>query len=82
MRTTPTVKQSLIPVVLRRKYGIKKGTPIDISEEKGRLILQPITREFVNGLRGRFKRSKLVEALEAERARDKEREDAKFARFR
>ena len=82
MRTTATVKgQILIPVVLRRKYGIKKGTPIDISEEDGRIVLRPIT-DYIDRLYGRFKGSRLVEALEVERARDKEREDAKFARFR
>ncbi len=83
MRTTATVKgQVLIPVALRRKYGIKKGTTIDISDEDGRIVLRPITRQYIDGLYGRFKGFKLVEALEAERARENAREEAEIARFR
>ena len=38
MHTKATVKgQVLIPVALRRKYGIKKGTRISITEEKAAL---------------------------------------------
>ncbi len=62
--------------------GIKKGTRIDISDEDGRIVLRPITRDFIDSLYGRFKGSKLVEALEADRARENAREEAKIARFR
>lgn len=79
METYATVKgQIVIPVELRRKYGIKAGTKIHIFEEHGRIVLQPVTPEFVRSVRGMFKGSGALKVLEEERRRDREREDAKF----
>ena len=76
MQTIATTKgQIVIPAPLRRKYGIKKGTRIHISEENGRIILQPITPDLVRRLRGSLKGSGILQSLMAERARDLERED-------
>ena len=44
--------QLVIPAPLRRRLGIKKGTRIAFTEDDGRLIVQPVTREFIRGLRG------------------------------
>ncbi len=37
---------------LRRRLGIKKGTLVSFAEDNGRIIVQPVTREFIRGLRG------------------------------
>jgi AbrB family looped-hinge helix DNA binding protein len=47
-----TKGQLVIPVRLRRRFGIKKGTLVSFAEDKGRIIVQPVTREFIRGLRG------------------------------
>lgn len=81
METTATVKgQVVIPSSVRRKLGIKTGTRIqvELDEANARIILKPITREYIHSLRGMFKGSGLVKELEASRARDREREDKKF----
>ncbi len=53
---TVTVKgQVVIPSKLRRKFGIRKGTQVVFVEEDHRLILQPLTAEFIRSLRGSLK---------------------------
>ncbi|MGH9432247.1 MAG: AbrB/MazE/SpoVT family DNA-binding domain-containing protein [Terriglobia bacterium] len=47
--------QLVIPARLRRRFGIKKGTLIAFMEDDGRMLLQPVTREFIRGLRGSLK---------------------------
>jgi AbrB family looped-hinge helix DNA binding protein len=47
--------QLVIPARLRRRLGIKKGTLISFREDAGRIILQPVTREFIRSLRGSLK---------------------------
>ena len=71
--TTATVKgQVLIPAPLRRKYGIKKGTRIFVTEEDGRIILEPITREYIRSLRGCLKGTGALEELMADRQRERD----------
>ncbi|NCO33912.1 MAG: AbrB/MazE/SpoVT family DNA-binding domain-containing protein [Armatimonadetes bacterium] len=75
METTATVKgQIVIPSSLRRKFGIKEGTRIQIAadEKNQRIILTPITREYVHSLRGTYKGKGLVKALMAEKQRERE----------
>jgi len=73
MVTVATTKgRIVIPASLRRKYGIKCGTRIYIYEDDGRIIVQPITREYVRKLRGSFKGSGTLKVLTAERARERE----------
>ena len=50
-----TKGQLVIPARLRRRLGIKKGTRITFAEDAGGMILQPVTREFIRGLRGSLK---------------------------
>ena len=74
MHTRATVKgQVLIPVALRRKYGIKKGTRISITEEKGRIVLEPITPDFIHSLMGSLKGTGALEELMADRRRERDR---------
>jgi AbrB family looped-hinge helix DNA binding protein len=44
--------QVVIPVDLRRKFQIEEGTRVAFLEEEGRLLLQPVTDEFINGMQG------------------------------
>ena len=68
-----TKGQLVIPARLRRRFGIKKGTMVTFTEDGGRIILQPVTREFIRGLRGSLpgKPSALAALLE-ERQRERE----------
>ena len=50
--TVTTKGQLVIPSKLRRKYSIRKGTRVVFLEGENRLILQPLTPEFVGSLRG------------------------------
>ena len=82
MRTQVTTKgQIVIPAPLRRKYGIRKGTRINIADQGGRIVLRPVTpeatRDLLDRLQGSLKGSGVVESLLQERARDREREDAR-----
>jgi len=78
--------QIVIPAKLRRKYDIKKGTPVHFLEEDGRIILQPITREYIRSFQGIFKiqpgEKLATQELLEDRAEDLRLEEAKFARLR
>ncbi len=76
METTVTSKgQVVIPAEIRRRLGIKKGTrlEVEVDERSGRLVLVPITREYVESQRGRFKGKGLLKALATEKMRERER---------
>jgi AbrB family looped-hinge helix DNA binding protein len=53
--TVTTKGQLVIPAKLRRKYAIREGTQVAFLEEENRLVLQPLTPEFVKSLRGSLK---------------------------
>ena len=75
METTATSKgQIVIPSSIRRKFGIKEGTRIEIEvdENAKEIILKPITREYVHSLRGKFKGKGLLKALMAEKEKERE----------
>ena len=50
-----TKGQLVIPARLRKRFGIKRGTLVSFVEENGRMVLQPVTREFIRRLRGSLK---------------------------
>jgi AbrB family looped-hinge helix DNA binding protein len=71
--TVTTKGQLVIPAKLRRKYSIKKGTQVAFVEEENRLILQPLTADFIRSLRGSLSGgSSALEYLLEERKRDRE----------
>src|SRR6266436_6403535 len=71
--TVTTKGQLVIPSKLRRKYAIRKGTQVAFVEEENRLVLQPLTPEFIRSLRGSLKRApSALKVLQAERKRDRE----------
>ena len=53
--TVTSKGQLVIPSKLRRKFGIRKGTRVAFVEDDQRLILQPITMEYIDSLRGMLK---------------------------
>jgi AbrB family looped-hinge helix DNA binding protein len=45
--------QLVVPAELRRKHGIKAGTKVHFLEDDfGRIVLQPLTEEYINRIRG------------------------------
>ena len=74
MESYMTVKgQIVIPSKIRRKFGIKEGTrvQVDIDEQGHRIILTPVTRDYIQKLRGKYKSKGLLTALAAEKKREK-----------
>jgi AbrB family looped-hinge helix DNA binding protein len=45
----------VIPAELREKLGLKKGTLVNWIEERGRLVLTPITERRLNDIMGFLK---------------------------
>jgi len=67
-----TKGQLVIPARLRRRFGIKKGTVVTFVEDAGRLVVQPVTREFVHSLRGSLKKEpSALAALLEDRQRER-----------
>jgi AbrB family looped-hinge helix DNA binding protein len=75
VNTIATTKgQIVIPAKVRNKFGIREGTRIQIEmDEKGqRIILKPITREYIHSLRGKRKGKGLMKALMEEKRKERE----------
>lgn len=75
METYMTVKgQIVIPSKVRRRLGMKEGTRVQVDVDEGaqRIILTPITREYIEGVRGRYKGKGLLKALAADKKRERE----------
>ena len=75
METYATVKgQIVIPATLRRKYGIKNGTKIIITDMGDSIVLKPVTEQYLKNLQGSLKGKGGLKVLVEERHKDKERE--------
>jgi AbrB family looped-hinge helix DNA binding protein len=74
-----------IPSRLRRRFGIKPGTPIVFWEEDNRIIFQPITRKYILSLRSSLKRKlgdkPFAEAWADHKREEKELEERKYQRL-
>jgi AbrB family looped-hinge helix DNA binding protein len=70
--------QVVIPAELRAQLGLKKGTPATWREEKGRLVLTPITEQRLDEIMGFLKPApgepSVFEASFEERERERRRE--------
>ena len=73
--TTFTAKgQLVIPAELRRKHGIKAGTRVRFLEDQfGRIILAPLTEEYVGRVLGCLEGHDLVASWEKEHREEGER---------
>jgi AbrB family looped-hinge helix DNA binding protein len=69
--------QVVIPVELREQFGIDKGTHATWTEEKGRLILTPITARRIREIRGFLKPRPGEPSMFEEHFADRERERAR-----
>lgn len=60
-----------IPSAIRRKFGMKTRTRVhmDVDEQTRKIVLTPITREYIHGLRGKYKGKGLLKALIEEKSR-------------
>ena len=74
METYATVKgQIVIPASLRRKYGIKNGTKIIVTDIGDAIVLKPVTEQYLRNLQGSLKGRGGLKVLVEERRKDKER---------
>jgi AbrB family looped-hinge helix DNA binding protein len=77
--------QVVVPARLRRKFGIKEGTRLNFLEEDSRIVVQPVTREFIRSFRGILKakpgESSALDQLYADRAAERKQEKEKHARY-
>lgn len=65
--------QIVIPSKLRRKFGIRKGTPVSITARDGEIVIQPLTDEYIRSLQGIMGTDgKLLKALMEEKRRERE----------
>jgi len=75
MDTYSSVKgQIVIPAALRRKYGIKNGTKIIITDNGDSIQLTPITEQYLKRLQGSLKGKGILKGLVEERKKDMEKE--------
>jgi len=67
--TTATQKgQVLIPVSLRRKLSIRKGTRLSVTEKDGKIVMEPLPDDFIKTGRGMLKtKGKVLNTLLADR---------------
>lgn len=63
----------VIPLEIRRRFGLKEGVHIqvDVDEQARRIILTPVTREYIQSLHGKYKGKGLLKALAVEKKRSK-----------
>ena len=75
--TVVTTKgQIVIPSVIRKHMKLRKGTRLRVLEERNRIILHPLTKDYFSELAGILKtKGKLTKRLLNERLKDKEREN-------
>jgi AbrB family looped-hinge helix DNA binding protein len=78
-----TKGQLVIPAAIRHRYHIKTGTRVRFMERDGEIVMLPLTRDFIRGLAGILHSDTSVTGeLLRDRAEDKAREEAKYAKRR
>jgi AbrB family looped-hinge helix DNA binding protein len=77
--------QVTIPAELRKQLEIKPGTRVTWFEENGQLVLAPMTARRMREIRGFLKpkpgEPSMFEELFKERARERRREELKYAHY-
>ena len=74
--------QLVVPAKLRRRYGIKQGTKVCFVERDNEILFQPVTKEYIRSVCGMLKsETSVTQELLKERARDREREEAKLEKL-
>jgi AbrB family looped-hinge helix DNA binding protein len=64
----------VIPAKIRHDFKIKEGTRIEIevNQRANSITLRPITKEYIDSLRGKFKGKGLMKELMEEKKYEKE----------
>ena len=76
-----TKGQIVIPSKIRRRYNLKKGTKVSITEENDKIILQPLTEEYFEQMAGILNsKGKLTRLLLEERKKEQNLEDKKCSK--
>lgn len=74
--------QLVIPAKLRRRFGIKPGTKICFVERENEILFQPVTKEYIRSVCGMLEsETSATQELLKERAKDREREEAKLEKL-
>jgi len=75
---TSSKDQVVISAELSQQFGLERGTPATWTEEKGRLVLTPISAQRIREIRGFLKpkpgQPSMFEEHLAERERERERD--------
>ena len=75
--------QLVVPASIRRRYGIKPGTKVHFIERGSEILFQPVTKEYIRSVCGMLKsNTSVTDELLKERAKDKEREEARLEKLR
>jgi AbrB family looped-hinge helix DNA binding protein len=82
--TQATIKgQVLIPVDLRKKYHIHKGSRLGIIDRGGEIMVKPLPKDIIQAARGFLKGGpSALKMLLEERRKDCEREERKYERIK
>jgi AbrB family looped-hinge helix DNA binding protein len=64
----------VIPISLRRQFGIEDGTKAAVQATPEGILIKPITRAYIRSLRGSLKGKGVLKALMEDRKRERERE--------
>jgi bifunctional DNA-binding transcriptional regulator/antitoxin component of YhaV-PrlF toxin-antitoxin module len=60
----------VIPISLRRHFGIEDGTKAAVQATPEGILIKPITRAYIHGLRGSLKGKGVLKALMEDRERE------------
>ncbi len=70
--TFTTKGQIVIPIWLRRQFGIENGTKAAVRATPEGILLKPITRSYIRSLRGSLRGKGVLKAMMEERKRERE----------
>ena len=70
--TFTTKGQVVIPAPIRRMFGIEEGTKGAVTVTEDGILIRPITKAYISGLRGSLKHLPLMETLAEDRALERE----------
>lgn len=70
--TVTSKGQIIIPSILRRHFGIKRGTRVCFIEQNNELVLKPVTDGYIDSMQGMLKTSgKALRMLGEEKGRER-----------
>jgi AbrB family looped-hinge helix DNA binding protein len=70
--TFTTKGQVVIPSKLRKEFEIKVGTRAAVISTPEGILLKPVTREYIRGMRGSLKNKKVWDAFKHDREWERE----------